>query len=72
MKNVKNKFCFEQNKPILRIPYTYNLDTAKDNIEQLVLDFINTRQVPQEILDFYAQYDFSNYVEIATKLNERS
>lgn len=37
------------------------------------MDFIKTRKVPQEILDFYKPYKDSigsNYYDIATKMNE--
>ena len=68
--NVKNDFCLKHTLLILRIPYTYNPDTEKEKIKQLIVDFINTRKVPQEIIDFYDQYkNNNNYAEIARKLN---
>ena len=68
---IKNNFCKENNIPILRIPYNYDPIVDKNKIESLVLDFIKTKQVPQEILDIYSQYKFSNYVECAMELNKR-
>lgn len=73
--NLKNQYCLEQYIPIpiLRIPYTYNSDTDREKIATLVKEFIETRKVPQEILDFYKPYKESigsNYYDIATKMNE--
>jgi glutaredoxin/very-short-patch-repair endonuclease len=69
--NIKNQFCLEQRIPILRIPYTYNPDTEKEKIKSMIKDFIETRKIPQEIIDFYEQYkENNNYAEIARKLNE--
>ena len=68
--NIKNQFCLEQKIPILRIPYTYNPDTEKEKIKSLIKDFIETRKIPQEIIDFYEQYnENNNYAEIATYFN---
>ena len=66
--NNKNKCAFENNVPLLRIPYKYFKEEIK--MESLVLDFIRTRIIPKEIIDFYSQYDFSNYAELAEKYNE--
>ena len=66
--NKKNKCAFENNIPLLRIPYTYFKEELK--MESLVLDFIRTRIIPKEIIDFYSQYEFSNYAELAEKYNE--
>ena len=59
--NIKNDFCKSQNIPLLRIPYIYDPVVDKDKIEKFVLDFIQTKQVPQEIIEFYAKHPFSNY-----------
>ena len=68
--NLKNDYCLRKGIPLLRIPYTYNPDTEKEKIEQMVLNFIETRKVPPEIIDFYDQYkENNNYAEIARKLN---
>ena len=70
--NIKNQFCLEQKIPILRIPYTYNPDTEKEKIKSMIKDFIETRKIPQEIIDFYEQYkESNNYAEIARKINEK-
>ena len=73
--NVKNQYCSNLLTPIpiLRIPYTYNPNTDSYKIGLLVKEFIETRKVPQEILDFYKPYKDSigsNYYDIATKMNE--
>lgn len=59
--NIKNAYCRDNNIPLLRIPYIYDPVKDKEKIEQLVLEFIETQQVPQEIIDFYAQFEFSTY-----------
>ena len=66
--NKKNTYVFENDIPLLRIPYTYFKEELK--MEALVLDFIRTRTIPKEIIDFYKQYEFSNYAELAEKYNE--
>lgn len=66
--NRKNKCAFENDIPILRIPNKYFKDELK--MEALVMDFIRTRIIPKEIIDFYSQYEFSNYAELAEKYNE--
>lgn len=67
--NVKNSFAFQNNIPLLRIPYIYNFDKNKTDIARLLKEFIHTRKIPQEIIDFYKQYEFSNYAELASKWN---
>jgi len=38
----------------------------------MIKDFIETRKIPQEIIDFYEQYkENNNYAEIARKINEK-
>ncbi len=69
--NIKNSFCRENDIPILRIPYTYDSVVDKQKIESLILDFIKTKTVPQEILDYYSQFKFSNYVECVEELNKK-
>ena len=71
--NLKNKYCLQYRIPILRIPYIYSVTDDKDKIESLVSEFIKTRKVPQEILDFYKAYKGSigsNYYDIAVELNK--
>ena len=66
--NSKNVHCLNNNMILLRIPWIYE---NSDKLEPLILDFLSTKQIPQEIIDFYAQYDFSNYAEIAKEMNRR-
>lgn len=68
--NIKNQFAFEKRIPLLRIPYTYNPDTEEEKIRQILKEFIETRKIPQEIIEYYEQYDFSNYSQIAKEMNE--
>lgn len=37
--------------------------TQNEKIEAFILEFVKTKNIPQEILDFYYQFEFSNYVE---------
>lgn len=67
--NLKTNYCFDNNIPLLRIPYIYDPNKDRNKIEQLILDFIQTKQVPQEIIDFYSQFDFSDYGKILQKQN---
>ena len=70
--NDKNNFALDQGIPLLRIPYLdLRSEKNKKKITQWVLDFVDTRIVPQEIIDFYAEKNpQSNYPEVARKLNE--
>ena len=61
--NIKNQYTSTHQIPLLRIPYIYDTARGRPKIEQFVLEFIQTKQVPQEILDYYKQFEFSNYVE---------
>lgn len=70
--NLKNSFCKNNNIPILRIPYIYSTVMDKEYFKTLVLDSIKTKTVPQEILDYYSQYKFSNYVECVKEFNEKA
>ena len=66
--NKKNKYCLENNIPILRIPYTI---VDKAMIKLIVFGFLKTKQVPQAIIDFYSKYECSNYASIAIEMNRR-
>jgi very-short-patch-repair endonuclease len=68
---IKNTVLFKNGVPILRIPYIYDPTKKKyqDQIEAYIKTFIQTKKIPQEIIDFYEQYEFSNYAELARKWN---
>ena len=68
--SLKNQFCLDNNIKILRIPYIYDIKKDKDKFEKLITDFIKTRKVPEDILEFYKQFEFHNYYQIATELNK--
>lgn len=59
--NEKNLYSFANNIPILRIPYKY-LRTSK-KLKQVVTSFVTAKTIPQEIIDFYSQFEFSNYIQ---------
>lgn len=70
--NIKNEYCLKHKIPILRIPYIYDIIKDKTKIEGFVEEFIKTRKVSQEILDYYKQYKESigsNYYDVASELN---
>ncbi|SFQ36343.1 Probable Zinc-ribbon domain-containing protein [Butyrivibrio proteoclasticus] len=68
--NVKNACTFNEGYSLLRIPYIYAPEDNKEDIAKLIADFIKTKKIPQEIIDFYAKYEFSNYAPLARKWNE--
>lgn len=68
---IKNEYCKDNKISILCIPYIYNPITDKQKIEEFVLDFIKMKQVPQEVLNYYNQFEFSNYTKCVTELNEK-
>ena len=51
--NIKTKYCRNNNKLLLRIPYIYDSKKDKDKIIEIVLDFIKTKRISQEIIMFY-------------------
>lgn len=59
--NNKNSYAFKNNMPILRIPY-YCLKKTNE-LKMIIENFIKTKTIPQEIIDFYSQFEFSNYVK---------
>ncbi len=63
------KSCLENGIHILRIPYIYDPISDKIEIISLIKNFIKSKKVPAEILAFYRQFDFSNYYDVALKLN---
>ncbi len=69
--NIKTEYAFKHMKPLLRIPYVYDAEKDKEKIAQLLKDFIRTRKIPQEIIDFYQQFEFSNYAKLASEWNAK-
>ena len=66
--NLKNEYCKNNNIALLRIPYIFDTNVDKDKIVNMVFEFIKTKKVPQEILDFYGKHKFSNYVKCVEEL----
>ena len=69
--NIKNEYAFERKKPLLRIPYIYDVIKHSRMIEHFLMNFIKTRQIPKEIIDFYSQFCFSNYGTLAMHWNSK-
>ena len=69
--NIKNEYAFERKKPLLRIPYIYDVIKHSRMIEHFLMNFIKTRQIPKEIIDFYSQFSFSNYGTLAMHWNSK-
>jgi hypothetical protein len=66
--NIKNKYCAENNVPILRIPYEpmfsnfYDFDCAnidKKRLEQIILDFVKNETIPTWIKNHYSMQYFN-------------
>ncbi len=68
--NLKNIYGFEHDLPILRLPYSYDVKRDKLKVVSLIHDFIRTKRIPQEIINFYALYNFSNYSKLAISWNK--
>ena len=68
--NIKNEGCLKNHWPILRIPHIYDPERDEKAIRSMVENFVRTGFVPKKIIDYYAQYEFSNYCRIANILNE--
>lgn len=64
--NLKNQYCYDNNIPLLRIPYNYNIKDSKNKctITGFITEFILTAKIPKEIIQFYSKFDFSNYPEL--------
>jgi len=67
---IKNTFAFQYQIPILRIPYTYDAIEDEKKIAELIQNFIKTKYISQEIIDFYNKFTFSNYATLALNWNE--
>ena len=66
--NIKNNYAFN-NIPILRIPYIYEPKKDRHKIKTLISEFVTTKIIPQEIVDFYKNNSPTNYAEYAAKYN---
>ena len=69
--NIKNAYALENGIPLLRIPHIYSAPKKQKELEEILLEFIETKKVPQTILDFYAKFEFSNYVECVNKFQNQ-
>ena len=69
--NIKNAYALKHGMALLRIPHIYSIPKKQKELEEIVLEFIKTKKVPQKILDFYAQFEFSNYVECVNKFQNQ-
>ena len=69
--NIKNAYALENGIPLLRIPHIYYAPKKQKELEEIILEFIETKKVPQKILDFYSQFEFSNYVECVNKFQNK-
>ncbi len=59
--NKKNKYCKENDIPLLRIPYIFEPQEDQEKIERMVLEFIEEGKIPDEIINFYKQQLGNNY-----------
>lgn len=69
---VRNAYgdCKQHKIAILRIPYIYGIDHQLKLIS-IFDNFIETGIVPDEIIEWYSQFNFSNYANIACSMNIR-
>lgn len=63
--STKNKYCAENNIPLLRIPYTFEPQRDQEKIEVMVREFINEGKIPNEILNFYKQRPGNTYYKLS-------
>lgn len=66
---IKDNFCLKNNIPLLRIPYIYDADDDKEEIEKIIKDFIENNAIPQKIIDFYESENRNSYIELLSKMN---
>lgn len=69
--NDKNIYAYENKILFLRVPYIeLNIGSNSKRIERWILDFIDTRQIPEEIIEIYEKKNpLSNYPSIAREMN---
>lgn len=60
--SIKNQYCRNKGIPLLRIPYIYNAVKDKDKIGKFISYFIQAKEIPNEIKQFYEKFPFSNYI----------
>ena len=56
--NIKSRYCENNGLLLLRIPYVYE---DYEDIDRLITTVFSKNKIPQDILDFYNSYDFSEY-----------
>ncbi|MCM1259036.1 MAG: zinc-ribbon domain-containing protein [Roseburia sp.] len=66
---IKDNFCFENNIPLLRIPYIYDADNDKKEIEDIIHNFIEDGVVPDKIKDFYEEEGRVTYITLLEKMS---
>lgn len=66
--NIKTEYALHKNIPLLRVPYTY--EKKPRLLKKIINIFINTSYIPQKIIDFYSQFEFSTYAEYAKEHNK--
>lgn len=66
---IKDNFCLENNIPLLRIPYIYDADTDKKEIEDIINNFIEYGIVPDKIKEFYAEEGRTTYITLLEKMS---
>ena len=65
--SIKNQYCKDNNIRLLRIPYVFKPVECSSKIEQFVMSFIQTGEIPDEILEFYKKYPENNYYSLFQK-----
>ena len=59
----KNQYCKSNNIALLRIPYIFDPITDREEIENIVLNFLKTKKIPAKIKKFYLSIETSNYCD---------
>ena len=59
--NIKSRYCEDNGLLLLRIPYIYE---EYEDIDRLITTVFLKNKIPQDILDFYNSYGFSEYGEL--------
>lgn len=65
---IKDNFCKENNILLLRIPYIYDANNDKIEIEIIIKNFVKYGIIPDKIIDFYESENRITYINLITKM----
>jgi very-short-patch-repair endonuclease len=69
--NQKNQYAENRQMSLLRIPYIYHSLKDRDRIANIIMNFLQDKIIPQEIIEFYERFHFLTYSQYALRHNTK-